>query len=433
MATMTAQQAQQQQYNQAMQAFIQQQQQQALRKQDLDFMRSLEQVLSCPITGGNGTTANYVVGSTLYFDIPVQPSGFAKGFIIKYNLTVTPATAGGASYAVNAAKAFAIFSEIQVQFNGMQARLHPYLLKVQDMVKGFLRGAQNDVLAGNKDSTIQQNIVGSTPVVVNTANTWQGQFYLPLNALSEDDVKGILPVSGAGTHPQLKFTTPASFMGNDPLIYPIAGSGGTTPSVAVTGTVSVDMVFLDGHNLDAPSLLSPPPSVYGPTLQYYWEPSLSPLQVNAFSTQTISSKMKHHYIVSVIIDGVQSNQFAQWSNINAFELTGDYGRSQKLKSWNVSNNVSIYDFFDREVRRRIGQDLDPGVILWACSPVRGTVNASNRMGTMAANMYPGGFPTLSHSYQVVAPGSPTGYSPRVETFLISENRDGLKLQNITAG
>jgi hypothetical protein len=426
----SATQAQQAQYQQAMNTLIAQQAAAALRGQDLAFMRSLEQIAACPITGGNGTTANYVVGSTFYFDLPVMPSGFAKGLIIKYNLTVTPATASGASYAVNAAKAFAIFSEMQIQYNGMQARTHPILLKYVDMTRGFLRGAQNDVLAGNKDSTIQQNIVGSTPIVVNVGNTWQGQFYFPFNALSEDDVRGLLPASGAGTHAQLKLTTPANFMGNDPLINPIAGSGGVAPSVAATGTISVDMVYLDGHNLDGPSLLPPPPSVYGSTLQYYWEPSLTPLNTNAFSRQTVNNKMKHHYMLSIVIDGVQSNQFAQWSNISAFELTGDLTGSQKLKSWNVSNNVSIYDYFDREIRRKIGQDLDPGVILWVASPIRGTVNASNRMGQLAANMYPGGFPTLSHGYNVVSPGTPTGYSPRVETLLISENMQGLGLQQV---
>lgn len=437
MAVSQAQQ-QQQQYNQAMQAFIQQQQQHALRQQDLAFMNSLEQIAACPVTGGSGTTATYAVGSTFYFDLPVMPSGFAKGVLIKYNFTaVNPATAGGATYSLNQAAQFAMFSEIQVQYNGTQIRTHPYFAcKVQDQIKGFLRGAQNKVLAGNNDASVAATICGPTPIVVNTNNVWVGQFYLPFNALAEDDVRGILPISGAGTHAQLKLTTPAAFLGNDPLINPISATGGSSPAVTTTGTISVDMVYLDGHNLDAPSLLPPPPSVYGPTLQYYWEPSLTPLNTNAMSRQTITSKMRHHIVCSIVIDGGQSTEFCNIGNgsvltsgnLTQFELTGDPTGSQKLKSWNVSNNIPIADYFDREIRRKIGQDLDPGVILWVASPIRGTVNASNRRGQLSLNMYPGGFPTATHGYNVVAPGSPSGYSPRVETFLISENRDGLHLQ-----
>ena len=427
----TAQQHQQAQLQQFMQEYQAQQAAQALRKQDLDFMRSLEQIAYCPITGGQGATANYVVGNTLYFDLPVVPSGFAKGLLITYNLTVTPATGTGAAYAVNKAAPWSIFSEMQIQYNGTQARTHPYFLKVQDMLKGWLRGAQNAVLAGNNDSTIAANVVGSTPIVVNTGNSWQGKIYFPLNAISDDDVAGILPASGAGTHAQLKLTIPSNFMGNDPLINPVATTAGTGAAVTATGTINVDMVYLSGINMDSPALLPPPPSVYGPTLQYYWEPSGTPLLAGAMSRFIIQNKMEHWYVVSLIIDGNQSSNFCNLSNINAFELTGDPTGSQKLKSWNVSNNISIFDYFDRDIRRRVGQDLDPGVIVWAAAPIRGTVDASNRLGMQKLNMYPGGYPTATVGVNVASVGSPSGYSPRVETFLLSRNKQGLGLQQVS--
>ena len=426
---MAAQQTQQIQLNQFMQQYQAQQAAAALRKQDLDFMRSLEKIAYCPVTGGSGVTATYTVGTTLYFDLPVVPSGFAKGLLIKYNFTsVKPATAGGAAYALNQAAQWAIFSEIQVQYNGTQIRTHPYFLKVLDMTRGRMAGAQNKVLSGNNDATIAATICGATPIVVNTDNLWQGQFYLPLNALSEDIVAGILPASGAGTHAQLKLTTPANFMGADPLINPITGTGGASPSVAVTGTVSVDMVYLDGSTMSGPQLLPPPPSVYGPTLQYYWEPSGTPLNAAALNRFIIQNKMEHYYVCSLLIDGVQSATFATIGNITSFEMTGDPTGSQKLKSWNVSNNIPIADYFDRDIRRKILQDLDPGVILWVAAPVRGTVNASNRMGQQSLNMYPGGFPTCTLGYNPAAVG--TVATARTETFLLSMNHQGLGLQQV---
>ncbi len=432
MAVATQKQMQSQQYEQAMQAFIQQQQAQAIRKQNLDFMRSLEQFSYMPITGGNAQTATYSVGSTFYFDIPVVPSGFAKGILIKYNLAIKPATAGGAAYFLNAAAPWNIFSEIRVQYNGNQIRIHPYLLKVLDQYRGFGYGAQNKVLVGNNDATKAQNIVGNPQLAINVDNTWQGQFYLPLNALGEDDVRGLLPATGAGTHAQLVLTTPANFLGNDPLINPVSATGGASPAITVetTSTISCDLVYLNGATLRSPTLLPPPPDIYGPTLQMYWEPQGTPLNTNAMSAFIIQNKMLHHFVVSIVIDGAQSTSFATWANVSQFEMTGDLTRSQKLMSYNVSNNVSIYDFFDRYERRKIGQDTDPGVIVWVASPVRGTQNPDNHMGHLALNMYPGGFPTATLGYNVVTPGSPSGYSARVETFLVSENTQGLGLQQV---
>lgn len=429
MANTTPQQAE---YTQMLQQWKAQQAAAARRKQDLDFMRSLEQFAYCPVTGGNGATATYSTGTTLYFDLPPVPSGFAKGLIIKYNLAVKPATAGGASYSANPAAPWNIFSEIQVQYNGTQIRTHPYFLKIMDVSKGFLRGAQNRVLAGNNDATMAANIVGTTGLTVNTDNTWQGQIYLPFNALSEDSVAGLLPVSGSGTHAQLKLTTPAAFLGNDPLINPVSATGGSSPSITIetTSTISVDMVYLNGMTLDGPTLLPPPPSIYGPTAQYYWEPSGTSLSTNAMSRYIIQNKMQHFMVVTIILDGNQSSAFTALSNLNSFELTGDPTGSQKLMSYNVSNNIPIYDFFDRFVRRRQGQDFDPGVIPWIIAPARGTVNSSNRMGSQALNMYPGGFPTATYGVNVTTVGSPSGYSARTETFLLSLNHQGLGLQQV---
>lgn len=427
----TTQQAQQAQMQQMLAQYQADQHAMMLRKQDLDFMRSLEKVMYCPVTGGSGASATYTPG-TLYFDLPVAPSGFAKGLLIRYNLTVNPATASGATYAVNQAAPWNIFSEAQIQYNGTQARTHPYLFKILDQTKGWLRGQRNQVLAGNNDATIAASIVGSTPIVVNTNNTWQGSMYFPFNAISEDSVPGILPVSGAGTKGQLKLTVPSTFLGNDPLLFPMSATGGVSPSVTVTGTIYVDMIYMDGSTMNGTSLLPPPPSVYGPTLQYSWEPQGTPFNPGTTPNRfIIQSKMEHVYVVSLIIDGTQSSTFSTINNITSFELTGDPTGSQKLKSWNVSNNIPISDYFDRDVRRKIGQDLDPGVVLWVAAPIRGTVDASNRMGQQTLNMYPGGYPTATLGYAVAATTTTNGYAPRVETFCVSLNHQGLGLQQVS--
>jgi hypothetical protein len=403
----------------------------ALKNQDLAFMRSLEKFMYCPVTGGNGTSQSYIPG-TLFFDLPVAPSGFAKGILIHYNLTVTPATASGAAYAVNPAAPWSMFSQFVLTYNGAQATGHPYEWKVLDQLKGFQRGQRNQVLAGNNDSTIAGLIVGSTPIVINTANTWQGSMYYPFNALSEDSVAGILPISGAGTKGQLQLTVPSTFLGNDPFLYPMSASGGTNPSVTATGTVSCEVVYLDGSTANGTSLLPPPPSVYGSTLQYYREPDGTPFNPGlTFQRYQLQTKMDHQYCVSIIIDGNQSSTFSTVSNILGIELTGDPTGSQKIMSFgNGGNNVPMSDYYDRYIRRKIGQDLDPGVIVWAAAPVRGTVNASNHMGLQNLNCYPGGFPTATIGASVNTTTTTNGYAPRIVTFDICLNHQGLGLQQV---
>jgi hypothetical protein len=416
----------------AQQALVQQEIMQQVISANRKFMRqSFERTAYMPVTGGSGTTATYSAGTTLYFDFP-SVAGFAKAILITYNLTVTPATGTGATYAVNPAAPFNIFSELQVLYNGPQVRTHPYFLKVLDQLGGVDTLPQN-AAHGTADATINANVNGGTPITVNSANTWKGKILLRLNALGDDTVPGVLPTAGVGNKPQLKLTCCPAFIGLDPLMNPIAPVAGTGhSSTTVTGSINCDMVFLDGTNGDNPTPLTLNWQ-HEPTLQYYWDSPLTPFNSGTIQRQTISTKLKHWYVVSLIIDANQANQFTALSNLTGFELGPDQVGQQTFVNWNISNNVSIYDFYDRMVRRVWQVDLDNGVIPWIAGPSRGIINSSNRNGIQYLNMYPGGFPAATHSYQV---GSVSGQStidgytaptPRVETFLISENSAGLKV------
>lgn len=416
----------------AQQQIVQQEIQNQIISANRTFMRkSLERAAYCPVTGGSGVSAAYTAGTTLFFDFPSVP-GFAKALLITYNLTVNPAAGTGATYAVNAACPWNIFSELQVLYNGPQIRTHPYLMKVLDETIGFGRGQKNAVIAGVHDATIDANIVGATPLTNATNNTWQGKMLLRLNPLGEDTVPGVLPISGVGNKPQLKLTCAPGFIGQDPLLNPISPVAGTGHAATVTGNINVDVVYLDGTNMDTPAPLSLAWQ-NEPTMQYYWDTPLTPFTANTLQRQTISTKLKHWYVVSIIIDGTSATSFAQLANITGFTLGPDQVGQQTFINYNISNNISIYDFYDRYVRRPFGQDLDNGVLPWILATGRGIIDSDNRNGTQTLNMYPGGFPAATHTYQMSALGTQTtidGFgpcTPRVETFLISENAAGLKV------
>lgn len=397
------------------------------------FMRmSPEKAVTCvPQGGSGGNTAAYVQGNTLFFDLPKVP-GYAKALLINYNLTVTPAAGTGATYGLTAAAQFGMFSRIELDYNGPQVNTHPVMLAAMDVLQGYQRGQQNAVLAGNNDSTITNNLNGPTPIVIGAANTWSGKFLLRLNALGDDTVAGVLPCNGVGNSPTLKLTCTSSFVGQDPLynvLAPIAGTGhsGTT----VTGNISVDAIIVDGQTMNTITPLSLAWQ-QEPTLQYTWENALTPFNAGSnLQAKTISSKLKHWYAVAVVIDGNQANQFASLSNLTSFGLSPDSNGNQWFERWNIANNISIYDYFDRRVRRPFGQDLPEGVIPWVVGPCRGVIDSSNRNGSQFLNMQQGGFPASTHLYTVGSVGGQTtidGYppaTPRVELFLVSENPAGL--------
>jgi hypothetical protein len=398
------------------------------------FMRgSLERTAYCPVTGGSGTSATYTPGQVLFFDLPVVGSAFAKALLITYTMTVTPTA--GFTYNANAAAPWNIFSEIKLDYGNTQIRTHPYFLKILDVLKGFGYGQKNQVLAGVNDANLAAQIVGSQPLTAGVATTWQGKMLIRLNALGEDSVPGILPIMGVGNKPQLKLTCAPAFVGNDPLLNPVSASstGAITLSAA---TVNVDVIYLDGANMASPQPLTL--NLAGePTLQYIWDAPLTPFSSGSIQRQRFITLLEHWVVCSIIIDGNSSTQFMSatggstnpYTNLVGFELSPDGVGQNLFKNWNISNNVSIYDYYDREVRRIHGQDLDPGVVLWVDAAARGIVDPDNHNGHQILNMQPnGGYTAATHAYQVNNVTTTTsGLTPRVETFLLSMNYDGLRI------
>lgn len=419
---------QQQQYLQGLSP-----QMQAIYAQELvnianaDFMRnSVEQVSMCPVTGGSGQFAAYSsTGGTLFFDLPTT-QGFAKGVLIEYNLTVTLAAGTGAGYQPTAAGIYALFSRIELDYNGPQIVSVPHITQMLDLTKGFQRGIRNAVLAGINDATIASHIVGTFPTQVG-ANTWRGYFYLPFNAISDESPYGLLPINGVGNKPQLKLTCNNALFGADPFNNAICANGGTGQAVSsVTGNINVDCIYLDGTNMESVMAKALQNWQGMPTMQYGWESLLTPFSANGFNKFTIATKLEHWFAFAFVIDGQQSNSYISGlSNFNSFGLAPDATAKQFFLNYNISNNISIDDWHDRFIRRPFGQDFPEGVIPWVVAPGRGVVDADNRNGTQYLNMYASGFPAATHIYNVAATGSVC--TPRVELLLISKNNAGLQI------
>ncbi len=390
-----------------------------------DFMRnSIERTAQCFVTGGSGQNATYTQGSVLSFDLPTT-QGFAKGLLIQYNLTITLAAGTNATYVATQSAPWSLFSRLELDYNGPQIVTHPVLLGYLDQLSGSGVGKQNRIIAGQNDSVEASHIVGTTPTNVG-ANTWRGFMYLPFNAISPESPYGLLPINGVGNRPQLKLTC-ATLFGTDVLLNPIcAGTGTGQATTSVTGNINVDCVFLDGTNMESvqPKMLQNWQGM--PTLQYYWEQSLTPFNATTLNRFTIATKLEHWLALAIIIDGQQSATYISGtSNLTNFALSPDPTAQQFFMNYNLSNNENIDLFFDRLVRRPFRQDIDEGVIPWIVAHGRGIADVDNRNGTQFLNMYAAGFPATTHAYTVGAVG--TVCTARVELFLISKNNAGLKI------
>lgn len=407
----------------------------AVQSNNRDFMRrSIQKIAYCPVAGGSGITANYVAGNALVFDLPVIGGGYAVGLLVSYNLTLTSTN----NPFPTPAAPFNLFQELDLNYNGAQIRTHPYTIKLLSQARGHLWLPQFGVPPGfNSVPTIQAQLNG-TPSGANGA-TWVGKMYLPFNALAWDSVPGILPVMGVGNKPQLKLFCASSTIGPDPLLNPLAPSVNTsTATFGTTGTVNVDMVYLDGTNLTSPTPLQAN-ITQEPTLQWYWDTPLNPLNANLLQRQHIATLLEHWYVWSVVIDGNQSGTFANpnapiaTGNIVAMDLSPDSVGQINFVKYGLNTNISIMDFYERRRQEKV-QDLDYGVIPWIEAPIRSIPDPDNHNGTQALNMRPGGYPATTHAYQVNSvnaafPGFAnfSNITPRVETFLISMNYDGLRI------
>lgn len=413
------------------------------------FLRkAYERIAYCPASGGSGNTQVYSPGTTLVYDFPVIGGGYAKGLLIRFSLNLTFAAGTSAAYTLNAAAPFNIFQELDIVYNGQQIRTHPYVIKILDQVAGYGKyPQQNGVVANMQNSATVNTFEGvaapAAGALSNTfngstavgTNTWVGAMYLPLNAIASDSVAGLLPIMGVGNKPQVKLICASAFMGNDPLINPVYASGGSAGwavTVNNTSTVSVDVVYHDGSTMSDPNGVAMDLSAE-PTLQYYWDTPLNPLSSGLLMRQHISTLLEHVYVISVLMDGQTAGKFSTINNITSMQLSADSVGQQNFFSFNVANNIPVGDYYDRLIRRVHGQDLDEGVFLWVDAPCRGTRDADDRTGVQTLNMQPGGFPAATHAYQVTAVGSltPTDggakVTPRVETFLVSLNYNGLRL------
>ena len=395
-----------------------------------DYLARAEETIATCFPTSGGISAPYAAGQTLIYNLPTAEGGMIKELLFTVSINVTLAAGTGAAYAATAGGAIAGAAQgidtIEVNYNGVQAKLRPMLAFILEWLKGYGRSPNWVVNAGNSDATIGAQLKAFSTAVSTT--TWISKFRVRLNALHPHDPAGILPSMGSVTPGFVKVNCAQALMGNDPIFNTVYASAGTGNAVTVNAGantfVQVEAIMTDGTHLGGPVPLLL--DLAGePTCQYIMDQTLQPLAAGSIQRSKIATLQQHYYVISIVVDGQQQASFSTVGNLTGFELDKDSVGQNKFAQFGTGTNISVYDYYER-LRNTFGQDMPvEGIVPWVVAAAYGTANADNRNGKRVLNMTPGGWTDVHHAYQLTAVGGVAGATPRVETYVVSLNPEPL--------
>jgi hypothetical protein len=231
----------------------------------------------------------------------------------------------------------------------------------------------------------------------------------------------------SATKPQIQLLVNSTLLGNDPELNPIRAVSGTGHAITpVSGTVGVDVEYMDGQTYWSPQALAMDLSGE-PTVQYITDSVLQNITAGTPQRCPVVSLFQHYALLGIYMDGVTAGAFTALSNVARLELDMDSVGFNVFRAYGSGTNIDVYDAYE-ELREVYQQDFDEGVFPWILGATTGINNPDNRDGVQVLNMAPGGWTDVRHGVQFTTTG--VVYPARIATYLLSLNPAGLKLQNV---
>ncbi len=351
------------------------------KEQNRRFMAlSINKEALCLQANGGALSQSYAAGQPLTYNVPSANNAFLTGFWVQCSLTVTPATAGGAVYALNAGAPLNLIDSIQVQYGGTQHNFRPYIWKYISQLMGRMNQIQpRAVIAGQQDNYLAGYYSSGTfPIVSNVGNTWTFKIYVPMNMLHPQDVRGILPIQAGETGCQIIVNCAGSAYGPDPILNAIYSSGGSSPSVTVTGTITVLAEYKDGQTYTQLAALQPNLSGIQ-TVQLLRDTPLNNLGQGQIYRNKVSFLKKIAWILVTVVDGNQSNKFSLTSNFQVIQASADSTGNRPFWTVGQNTNLDVREFYN-DLSGKFGgllqQDIDEGILPMVCAPIFQQADAS---------------------------------------------------------
>jgi hypothetical protein len=384
------------------------------RAMNTAFMRySYEQPIPANAQNGNA------YGQTLNFDVPIVAGAFLTRLRVVQTLNVNYTEAASSpTAAINACGQEGAHKEISVTFGNKQITVHPYFVS---KVFNRARGRQNlnfgQVLA-NESSSVQARLYAS-PTLNAGSNTWVTYYDLPMTLIHPLSVYGILPISGSGTRVQVQLVPVAQFVGPDPLENVVNTNG----TITVTGSVTVTAYYRD--NVSMSMINNVQPDLTGlPTAQIIKPQEINPLTGGSMVYKRLSNPYPFVKLASVVIDGNSSATFCNADRITGYEIDKAENSSSAFVRYDDTTGGMANYYAD--VRERYLQDFDDGVLVWD-APSQNTPDSTLQEGDAYLNLTQNGYPAARLGFQVFDVSTANNITPRVVTYGIILNSQGIKI------
>lgn len=396
------------------------------------YMKNTIRKLSvCPQSSGGALSQTYTAGAQLPYTIPSAQNAFCEGIIIRLTATATFATGTSAVYGATAGAPYTLFDNIQVNYNGVQLRLRPYIMRELAKISGYQHQDWNTApYVGNSISSLSSYLLSSVPVS-GSNQTITLEFYVPFNMLHPQDVRGLLPIMGGETQAQVIVTCAPQALGGDPILntwYAVSGSGHAV-TFGASSSVAVYAVYRDGTSMISPDLRNLDLTGLG-TVQTQIDVPLTGITAGNTYRQKVAIVGQHYYVLLTLVDGQQSNKFSTLSNLNVIEADKDSVGANKFWQFGQGTNLSVNEYYAQFRNTwgmaNVGQDLSEGVTPLVMAPGYMESDTSNETGTMYLDTTTAGWTDFHYGVQFNSLASTvSGVTPRVECHCVYINPAGL--------
>lgn len=326
------------------------------------YLEVSERKIAPALTNGAPTQA-YNLNTPLTFNLTTALNGFCEGILLRYVINYTLAAGTSAVYALSASGVLGAIDTVEVRYNKSQHKIRP-----QDFKQLALMGMLEDymlpegVFGSGQSQAFLQNYLNSTMSVAVGAQSATVELFIPFNLLGYNDPRGLLPIIVGDTGIQVLVNTPLALFGGDPeycSIYALSGTGhGLT---AVSGTVEVSAVYRDGDCTMHPNKLPFDMSAVAGTFQMQIDNVLQPLIAGSPQRTKLTIMGQHYVVLLKVIDGLQSNVYANNSNIAYIETAKDGVGGNVFWKYGTQTNMDVREWLYLK-RLDQKQDLDNGVI-----------------------------------------------------------------------
>jgi hypothetical protein len=399
---------------------------QAQRVQNRQFMaltRNAETL--CQQANGGANYQPFATGQPLTFNVPTANNAFLTGFWVRCALTVNCAAGASAVYALNAAAPLNLFDSIVVNYGGTQHNFRPYQLKYISQMRAATGQGQPRALVAGQTSAYLQAYYSSAPfTVLSGNNTWNLAFFVPLNFIHPQDVRGILPIQNGETTCQIIANCVGAPFGVDPVFNVVSAVSGTGHVVTVTGNISVIAAYKDGMSYSQLTALQP--NLAGiETVQFLRDTPLNNLGSGQIFRNKVSFLHRIPWLIITVIDGNSSTKFSSTSNIQLLETTADQTGNRPFMRYGLNTNMDVREFYN-DLSGAMGgllqQDLDEGVLPLIYGPIFQQSDIGILEGQHYLNMTTdSGWTDFHYGVQLATVGGVAGIAPRIECHAVILN------------